>query len=80
MELEAYFNADVVGIQNFEPEDFLEYDNEQDVVNAILDSFNPPSIPFSRNCVVYVDCIDDLVSSPNFDEFINKWKELKIHG
>lgn len=77
MEINVYLNVSAIANQEFDPENYLHFDTEEEVLNAVYEDFRIPLMPYMQDCSLYVDSIEEIVYDIELRRFLEKWRELK---
>jgi hypothetical protein len=77
MEVVQWVTASGAYATNLDVEDFLEYETEEEVREAVINSLEEPVVPYIPDFGLYVDNTE--INEESVDQFVEEWKRLK-HG
>jgi hypothetical protein len=75
MEVVQWVTASGAYATNLDVEDFLEYETEEEVREAVINSLEEPVVPYIPDFGLYVDNTE--INEETVDECVKEWKQVK---
>jgi hypothetical protein len=78
MEIVQFVTASGACATTLDVDDFLKYETEEEVREAIINSLKEPVIPYIPNFGLYVNNTE--INEKSLDECIKEWKRVKYEN